>query len=141
MNADRGDDGKAAGPGAAALPSNAPRRGLAGPAGHDPGAAVSGGKVGTAAPDLPEKVIALIRREAHMFDAVGALIPRPPVDIRNRLSFFFKTAVSLDKINEVLRSGGRNPPETRGYTESAELMSEKCSKCGQWAHSSPCRRP
>ena len=74
----------------------------------DQGAAASHGEGGAASHELlalPGKVIALIRREAHMFDAVGSPIARPPVEIRNRLLFFHRCDVSLDQINEVLRDG------------------------------------
>ncbi len=96
--------GTAAGSDAAAVPPDAPA-GFAEPAGHIPGAAVPEGEDGTAAPDLPAKVVALIQREAHMFDAVGSLIPRPPADVQSRLLFFHKTTVTIDQINRVLRNG------------------------------------
>jgi hypothetical protein len=56
---------------------------------------------------LARNVVALIRREAHMFDAMGTPIARPPVDIRNRLLFFHRCNVSLDQINEVVRGRAR----------------------------------
>ncbi len=107
MNADdvqHADQGAAAGSGRSAVPSNAPA-GLAEPAGELAGVAVSEGEGGMAAPDLPPKVVALIQREAFLFDAVGAPIARPPVDILCRLRFFHKVTVSLDEIVAVLRSG------------------------------------
>ena len=52
--------------------------------------------------DLPAKVIALIRREAQMFDAVGAPIARPPADIRSRLGLFHGIHVTLGDIIAVL---------------------------------------
>ncbi len=77
MNPDvhRAAQGTAAGSGAAAVPSPDSPAGLAEPAGDCPGAAVSRGEGGTAAPDLPPKVAALIRREAYVFDAVRADCP------------------------------------------------------------------
>ncbi len=99
-----GDERTAAGSGAAAVPLNAPA-GLAEPAGDCPGAAVSRGEGGTAAPDLPPKVAALIRREAYVFDAVGAPIARPPADIQSRLRFFHHINLTLEQIVTVLRSG------------------------------------
>ena len=96
-----GDDWGGVG-GASGVPSTALHR-------DDQGAAASHGEGGAASSELlslPGKVIALIRREAHMFDAVGSPVARPPVEIRNRLLFFHRCDVSLDQINEVLRGSG-----------------------------------
>jgi hypothetical protein len=65
-----------------------------------------GGTAASGVLPLPRNVVALIRREAHMFDAMGTPIARPPVDIRNRLLFFHRCNVSLDQINEVVRGRG-----------------------------------
>jgi hypothetical protein len=65
--------------------------------------------LGVAGPDLPAAVVALIRREAFVFDAVGSPIARPPVDIRCRLRLFHKVSVSLEEIVGVLRSGRSRP--------------------------------
>ncbi len=112
MNPDvhRAAQGTAAGSGAAAVPSPDSPAGLAEPAGDCPGAAVSRGEGGTAAPDLPPKVAALIRREAYVFDAVGAPIARPPADIQSRLRFFHHINLSLEQIVTVLRDGRHAGP-------------------------------
>jgi len=87
---------------AAASSLDAPA-GVAQPAGNLPGAAASEGKDEAAAPDLPPRVADLIRYEAHLYDAVGAPVARPPADIRCRLWFFCKTAVTLDQVVDVLQ--------------------------------------
>ena len=98
-------DGEGAAGGASAAPSTAFQI-------EDPGAAVSRGEGGAAASDLPpQEVITLIWREAYLFDAVGAPVARPPMEIQSRLLLFHRVNVSLDQINRVLRAG-------RGVTSS-----------------------
>jgi hypothetical protein len=92
-----GDDG--GGVGSASGTSSTGLRGVAASQGRKRGAASSELLA------LPGNVAAMIRREAHMFDAVGSPIARPPLEIRNRLLFFHHCDVSLDQINEVLRGG------------------------------------
>jgi len=55
-------------------------------------------------------VAALIRREAYVFDAVGAQIARPPADIQSRLRFFHHINLTLEQIVTVLRSGRHAGP-------------------------------
>lgn len=106
MNPDahRPDHDAAAGSGAAAASSPGARRASPNPPGT-PGAAAAPRDGGTAAPDLSPEVAALVRREAQMFDAVGAPIARPPADIQCRLRFFHRTDLTLGQIAAVLRSG------------------------------------
>ncbi len=103
------EEGTAAVSGAAAVPQLDAPAGLAEPAGDCPDAAVPDGEEG-AAPALPAVVIRLIRREAHMFDATGAPIARPPADIQCRLRFFHHTNVTLGQIVAVLRRGRHAGP-------------------------------
>ncbi len=103
------EQGTAAVPGAAAVPPLNASAGHTEPAGDCPGAAVPEGEDGTAAPDLPAQVAAVIRREAYLFDAVGAQIARPPADIQSRLRFFHHINVTLGQIVAVL-GGGRARP-------------------------------
>ena len=98
--------GPAAVSGAAAVPPVDAPAGRTEPGGDCPGAAVPDGEDGTAASDLPAQVAALIRREAYLFDAMGAQVARPPADIQSRLRFFHHINVTLGQIVAVL-GGGR----------------------------------
>ena len=100
------EQGTAAVSGAAAVPPVEAPAGRTESAGEGPGAAVPDGEDGTAASDLPAQVAALIRREAYLFDAMGAQVARPPADIQSRLRFFHHINVTLGQIVAVL-GGGR----------------------------------
>jgi hypothetical protein len=67
------------------------------------------------------QILALIRREAHLFDAVGAAVARPPADIQSRLRFFYKVNLTLDQINEVLRG----PTATHRTSRQTECSSQE----------------
>ncbi|SRR6266511_718667 len=79
-------------------------RGKESGSGVPPGPDASQGEGKPVAPDLAPEVVALILREAHVHDATGAPIVRPPTDIKTRLWFFHHMDVSLDNIVAVLRS-------------------------------------